>query len=194
MTMRLGLRQLWRAGLAAGTAIALLGMTPAMAQKVVNVWHTEPNNRTKAVIDGIIADFEKANPGVKVVQEALAWGDLDKKMQAALASNSFPEIAHGQAYNERSLSAKGLLRPMNDVIAAIGEQDIFPVVRKLNYNEKTKTYYGLAHAVGIGAIAEGVENDAQRQHLLALGCDLAQGYLWSRPMPAASITALLEDR
>ena len=148
MTKHSAFARALRAG-AAAIALAVFAAAPAMAQKVVNVWHTEPNPRTKAVIDGIIADFEKENPGVKVVQEALAWGDLDKKMQAALASGAFPEVAHGQAYNERSLSAKGLLRPMNDVIASIGEQDIFPVVRKLNYNEKEKTYYGLAHAVGV---------------------------------------------
>ena len=147
-----GLRRLWRSGFAAMAAIALLGMAPAMAQKIVNVWHTEPNARTKAVIDVIIADFEKANPGIKVLQEALAWGDLDKKMQAALAAGSFPEVAHGQTYIERSLAAKGLLRPLNDLIESIGEDDIFPVVRKLDYNEREKKYYGLAHAVGTDLI------------------------------------------
>ena len=99
--------------LAAG---GLLLSVPASAQKVVNFWHTEPNPKSKAAIDEIIKDFEKANPGIKVVQEAIAWGDLDKKMQTALASGAFPEIAHGQTYVERSLSAKGLLRPLNDVI------------------------------------------------------------------------------
>ena len=51
---------------------------------------------------------------------------------------------------------------------------------------------GLAHAVGIGAVAEGVETQEQRGHLLALGCDRGQGYLWSRPVPAAEVAALLE--
>ncbi|GGM05903.1 sensor domain-containing protein [Nakamurella endophytica] len=41
----------------------------------------------------------------------------------------------------------------------------------------------LAHAIGIHAVAEGVETDAQRASLAALGCDLAQGYLYSRPVP-----------
>jgi diguanylate cyclase (GGDEF)-like protein/PAS domain S-box-containing protein len=51
----------------------------------------------------------------------------------------------------------------------------------------------LAHAVGMGAIAEGVETEAQRHQLLTIGCDLGQGYLWSRPVPASAISALLVD-
>ena len=42
----------------------------------------------------------------------------------------------------------------------------------------------LAHSLGITTIAEGVEHDQQRLDLLALGCDLGQGYLWSRAVPA----------
>jgi multiple sugar transport system substrate-binding protein len=139
-------------GLAAAAVVGLGLALPAAAQKVINVWHTEPNPKSKAAIEEIIADFEKLNPGVKVMQEAVGWGDLDKKMQAALASGAFPEIAHGQTYVERSLSAKGLLRPLNDVIASIGENDIFDVVRKLDFNTKDKNYYGLAHAVGTDLI------------------------------------------
>lgn len=126
--------------------------TPVFAQKVVSVWHTEPNPKTKAVMEEIIADFQKANPGIKVEQEALGWGDLDKKMQAALASGALPDLTQGQTYNERSLSAKGMLRPLNDVVASIGENDIFDVVKKLDYNTKDKNYYGLAHAVGVDLI------------------------------------------
>jgi diguanylate cyclase (GGDEF)-like protein/PAS domain S-box-containing protein len=58
----------------------------------------------------------------------------------------------------------------------------------------------LAHAVGMHAVAEGVENDRQRQILLELGCDLAQGYLFARPLAAgqvvpwrAAIEAMLPD-
>lgn len=133
-------------------ALSVAAIAPAAAQKVVTIWHTEPNPKTKAVMEEIIADFEKKNPGVKVLQEALGWGDLDKKMQTALASGAFPEAAHGQTYIERSLAAKGYLRPLNDVIESIGENDIFDVVKKLDYNTKDKKYYGLAHAVGVDLI------------------------------------------
>ncbi|THJ64630.1 EAL domain-containing protein [Arthrobacter echini] len=47
----------------------------------------------------------------------------------------------------------------------------------------------LAHAVGIRAVAEGVETDYQRSTLLTMGCDLAQGFHYSRPLAPE----LLED-
>ena len=39
----------------------------------------------------------------------------------------------------------------------------------------------LAHALGLVAVAEGVEDPRQLEALRALGCDLAQGFLWARP-------------
>ena len=44
---------------------------------------------------------------------------------------------------------------------------------------------GIARALGIDVIAEGVETPAQRDWLLAHGCTLQQGWLWGRPGPAA---------
>ena len=41
----------------------------------------------------------------------------------------------------------------------------------------------LAHALGIQAIAEGVEDEAQAEALTALGCPMAQGFLFGAPGP-----------
>jgi diguanylate cyclase (GGDEF)-like protein len=43
---------------------------------------------------------------------------------------------------------------------------------------------GIARALGINVVAEGVETTAQRDWLLAQGCTLQQGWLWGRPGPA----------
>lgn len=47
----------------------------------------------------------------------------------------------------------------------------------------------MAHALGVRVIAEGVETEEQLRWLREHGCDLAQGYLISRPLPAAQLTA-----
>jgi len=52
---------------------------------------------------------------------------------------------------------------------------------------------GMARALSLDVIAEGVENEAQLGELVRLGCDHAQGHLFSRPLPAEKITALLGE-
>ena len=49
----------------------------------------------------------------------------------------------------------------------------------------------LARALRIYVVAEGVETEEQAARLHALGCDEAQGYLFSRPLPADDISKLL---
>lgn len=49
----------------------------------------------------------------------------------------------------------------------------------------------LARRIGAQTVAEGIEKVAELEVLLELGCDYAQGYLFSRPVPAAEFVALL---
>ena len=42
----------------------------------------------------------------------------------------------------------------------------------------------LAHALGKKVVAEGVENEAQAELLVAMGCNQLQGYFYGKPMPA----------
>jgi diguanylate cyclase len=48
----------------------------------------------------------------------------------------------------------------------------------------------LAHSLGMRVVAEGVETEASRTMLQALGCDVFQGYLCSKPLPAPAFIAL----
>ncbi len=48
----------------------------------------------------------------------------------------------------------------------------------------------LAHALGLHVVAEGVETPLQADQLTALGCPVAQGYLWSPAVPAARVPEL----
>jgi Amt family ammonium transporter len=52
----------------------------------------------------------------------------------------------------------------------------------------------LAHALGLQVVAEGVEHVGQLERLGTMGCDFAQGYLFSHPVPAHEIAAKLPLR
>ena len=50
----------------------------------------------------------------------------------------------------------------------------------------------LARIVGTGVSAEGVESREQAAALLGLGCNIAQGFLYSKPVPLNEILAMLQ--
>jgi diguanylate cyclase len=50
----------------------------------------------------------------------------------------------------------------------------------------------MGHALGLSVVAEGVETVLQLDRLRALGCDIAQGFLYGRPAPAADVGPLPE--
>jgi EAL domain-containing protein (putative c-di-GMP-specific phosphodiesterase class I) len=57
----------------------------------------------------------------------------------------------------------------------------------------TQAVVDLGRALGLEVIAEGVENDAQLNFLKEIGCQVMQGYYFSRPVPASEIEAMFES-
>jgi EAL domain-containing protein (putative c-di-GMP-specific phosphodiesterase class I) len=51
----------------------------------------------------------------------------------------------------------------------------------------------LAHGLRLKVVAEGVETQVQADMLKEIGCELAQGYLYSRPVPGEAIGQLLTN-
>jgi EAL domain-containing protein (putative c-di-GMP-specific phosphodiesterase class I) len=49
----------------------------------------------------------------------------------------------------------------------------------------------IAHVLGKVTVAEGVETSDQVRTLRTLGCDFAQGFFFSKPVPAAELPAVI---
>ncbi|MBI1778996.1 MAG: extracellular solute-binding protein [Proteobacteria bacterium] len=98
------------AGAAIAVSAAAIGSSPAGAQQVtIKMWMHEHPPRI-AIDKAIIADFEKANPDVKIQYEVIPVAEYPTKLLTAFASGAGPDLFNqysglvGQYYNARILA------------------------------------------------------------------------------------------
>jgi ABC-type glycerol-3-phosphate transport system substrate-binding protein len=143
-----GMRRI-RTLLLAAMAAALLPLgwtaTGMAADKVVRIWHTETAPETITALTAIARRFEALNPGIRIEAEGLPWADLEGKIASALASGAPPELSHGQPITCTALQAKGLLLPLDEVVTALGEANVWKQVRPVCHAQGRQ--FGLVHAV-----------------------------------------------
>jgi len=71
---------------------------------------------------------------------------------------------------------------------------IFPMADDARAAALVASTIALAHSLGLRMVAEGVETIVAYTELARLGCDQAQGYFMSRPVPAAELDHWLRNR
>jgi len=79
--------------------------------------------------------------------------------------------------------------PIDEV--KLDRQFIAPIVDDPRAVAVVRAVVGLAHELGMTVVAEGVENDATTRMLREYGCDVAQGFHFSPPLPGAELCDLL---
>ena len=71
---------------------------------------------------------------------------------------------------------------------------VHPMAQDARATALVSSTIALAHSLDLRMVAEGVEDDAAYTALQRLGCDEAQGYWMSRPLPARALEAWLDAR
>jgi EAL domain-containing protein (putative c-di-GMP-specific phosphodiesterase class I) len=71
---------------------------------------------------------------------------------------------------------------------------VFPMADDARAAALVASTIALAHSLGLRMVAEGVETQVAYAELVRLGCDQAQGYFMSRPVPAAELDHWLDTR
>jgi diguanylate cyclase (GGDEF)-like protein len=64
----------------------------------------------------------------------------------------------------------------------------------VEYAAVVRSAIDMGHSLGMKVVAEGIETEVAAQLLRAFGCDIAQGYLYARPMPCQALENWLEGK
>ena len=106
---------------------------------------TETEPQTIKAFNNIARRFEAKNPGIKIEAE----GSRGPTWRARLWRRSPPdrhlELSHGQPITCTAMQSKGLLNPLDEVVKAIGDGNIWEQVKRVcNVGGKQ---FGLVHAL-----------------------------------------------
>lgn len=161
-----------------GAGIALNSSPQLMAgQWLLNLLTTLASKRTNA-LQGFVLEITESD--MSMSPEEIA-GQLKAIMDLGLkiAIDDF-----GKSYSSLSRLASMPIQKLKiDMSFTAG----------LAHEENIKIVAGilaLAHSLDMDVTAEGVENELQRDTLLALGCKQVQGYLYAKPLPLEDVLAL----
>jgi diguanylate cyclase (GGDEF)-like protein/PAS domain S-box-containing protein len=117
--------------------------------------------------------------------------------ETAIVKSGSSERAGAELNELHDLGVRIAIDDFGTGFSSLGQLRHFPVdmlkvdrsfVQGVEHSAKdaaiTANLVSLAHALGVTAIAEGIESDGQLKSLRAVGCDYAQGFLFARPVSA----------
>lgn len=79
-------------------------------------------------------------------------------------------------------------------VLKIDQSFVRDMIDSRDHKAVVETVITLAHALDLKVVAEGVETEQQAALLASLKCDYGQGYLFSRPVPADAVAAILSTQ
>ncbi len=161
----------------------------------------------KVAVNVSAAQF-KGSELIVAVHDALETSGIHpSRLELEITETAFLNDASATVTILHELRAKGVRIAMDDFgtgYSSLGYLRSFPFdrikidrcfVREIETSADCKAIVravtGLSLNLGISTTAEGVETEAQLKHIRAEGCDQAQGFFFSRPVPAQEVAALL---
>ena len=135
-----------------------------LVAQALALWHVEPNRLTLEITeDVLIKDKERAFDYLSKVRETGVRISIDDFGTGYSSLAYFKHIPADELKIDRFF--------VNNMLHNEGDRNI------------VKLIIDLAHAFKLDVVAEGVEDSQTLDLLKTMGCDYAQGYLISRPMP-----------
>ena len=154
------------------------------------------------------ADFRRGSFAERIIESLIKRNLPPWAVQIEVTENVF--LGHGTQDVDRALKAlsdHGIRIALDDFgtgYASLSHLTQFPVdllkidrsfIEKIGYDADaeaiTSTVVNLGHCLGLEVVAEGIETRAQQAFLQQIGCDTAQGFLYSMAVPAEAVPGYL---
>ena len=135
-------------------AVSALGMTAALGgcggtgsgevtlKLVAADYGDSDANSSQKYWDDLVAEYEDANPGVKVDVSVYSWNDVDRKVREMVAAGDAPDLAQIGAYAD--YAAKGELYQADELLSIPTQADF--VAQLADAGEVRRTQYGMPFA------------------------------------------------
>ncbi|MEM9625031.1 MAG: EAL domain-containing protein [Pseudomonadota bacterium] len=121
---------------------------------------------------------------------------LQNPTEANRLLNCFSDLGIRVALDDFGTGYSSLnhLRVFPGAIIKIDQSFIRDIETSTSNRAIVHSLIAMAHDLDLKVVAEGVEKPSQLEYLQSRDCDIVQGYLISRPMPACAIASELFDR
>ena len=184
-------------------------------------WVLEESCRQLALFQARFPRTKPLTMSVNISAKQFSQSDLSQKLKELLESSKIVpgsleleitesvimdrgEAAIGRLEELKSLGLRLFVDDFGTGYSSLSYLHRFPIdmlkidrsfIREIDatggHTEIVRAIVGLGRNLGLGLIAEGVETEAQLAVIRTLGCQLAQGFLFSKPLPAAEIEEYL---
>jgi putative chitobiose transport system substrate-binding protein len=122
-------RRRWLAGAAAGLALLLAGCRAPQAEpKQIQFWTLDLAPKFNGYIQGVIAEWERQNPGYDVVWTDVPWGSVERKLLAAVFARTAPDVVNLNPLFAANLASKGGLLPLDPVLPPAAASGYLPQI------------------------------------------------------------------
>ena len=173
-------------------------------------WHQLGFNKLCIAVNLSAEDFKRGNLSTHTMS-ALHQADLPAHfLELELTESMLMDDTHSIQKQINELRAFGIsfsiddfgtgysnlgyLTKFNVSTLKLDRSFVMNISNSSNELQIVKAIIEMSKSLGITNIAEGVENKETANTLAELGCEMGQGYYWSRPLPQKDFIALLSEK
>lgn len=172
-------------------------------------WHTQGFNHISTSVNVVAQQLQRGNL-LDIVDRILVNTGLDSTaLELELTESSFMDEKDSVCQQLEDLRSRGIKIALDDFgtgysslsylrdfpidVLKIDQSFVFRIGQAEKDDAIVRAIFAMGHSLGMKIVAEGVETETHLAFLKEQGCDVVQGYLISRPIPADKLTQMLQE-